>query len=181
MNIPPQYAWLKKEQSPKHLLEALSHYGVAEINGAQHNPEILKWADELNTAVGDWYTKDEYAWCGVFAGMCLKRAGWTPPQGYNAMRAIQYSHFGVFIPYEKDYAVGDVGVFTRVGGGHVGFLVGQDPECYHVLGGNQGDRVSFTRIARHRLYAVTRPPYKTLVPKKLPRLNPSGGVSSNEA
>jgi uncharacterized protein (TIGR02594 family) len=181
VNLPPQYSWLKKGGNPRALNEALKLYGITEIKGAKHNPEILKWADEVNPTIGNWYESDEKAWCGLFVAVCLKRAGYIPPSGFNALRALEYAKWGRFIPSDNDYGVGDIGVFTRTGGGHVGFLVGHDAECYHVLGGNQGDAVSVTRIKKFRIYAVVRPPYKTLVPQKLPALLPSGGVSENEA
>jgi hypothetical protein len=44
-------------------------------------------------------------------------------------------------------ALGDVLAFVRNGGGHVGLYVDEDASAYHVLGGNQSDRVSITRVA----------------------------------
>ena len=35
--------------------------------------------------------------------------------------------------------LGDILTFKRNGGGHVGLYVGEDKDCYHVLGGNQGN------------------------------------------
>ena len=35
--------------------------------------------------------------------------------------------------------------------GHVGFYVSEDNECFHVLGGNQSNRISVSRIAKNRL------------------------------
>jgi hypothetical protein len=50
-------------------------------------------------------------------------------------------------------------VFKRAGGGHVGFYIGKDPDrqALHVLGGNQADQVSVTRIRRDRLFAARWP------------------------
>jgi hypothetical protein len=48
-------------------------------------------------------------------------------------------------------------VFQRPGGGHLGFYVGEDERAYHVLGGNQGDCVSITRIAKDRCIAIRWP------------------------
>jgi hypothetical protein len=39
---------------------------------------------------------------------------------------------------------------TRSGGGHVAFAVGEDATHFHVLGGNQGARVSIMRIEKAR-------------------------------
>ncbi len=41
--------------------------------------------------------------------------------------------------------------------GHVGFYTGEDTSAYHVLGGNQGDKVSITRIAKERLLEARWP------------------------
>ncbi len=41
--------------------------------------------------------------------------------------------------------------------GHVGFYWAEDETCYHVLGGNQSDRVSITRIRKSRLLAARWP------------------------
>lgn len=180
MMIEQSYKWLLSEKSPRHLLEALKLYGTKEIKGTKHNPEILRWGDEVNPTVGAWYDSDEKAWCGLFVALCLKRAGYIPPSGFNALRALEYAKWGRFIPSQNDYGVGDIATFTRTGGGHVGFLVGQDDECFHVLGGNQGDAVNISRLKKFRLYSVSRPPYFALIPKPIPKLNPSGGVSQNE-
>jgi uncharacterized protein (TIGR02594 family) len=50
--------------------------------------------------------------------------------------------------------LGDVLVFQRAGGGHVGLYVGEDHDAYHCLGGNQRDAVTITRILKGRLHAV---------------------------
>lgn len=178
--LPPQYGWLNNETGTAPLKEAIKLYGIAEIKGGQHNPEILAWADEVNPTIGAWYDSDEKAWCGLFVALCLKRAGFVPPSGFNALRALEYAKYGTFV-HPRHYSVGDIGVFGRQGGGHVGFLVGEDHECYHVLGGNQGDRVCVTRIQKHRLVCVVRAQPAALNLRKLPKLRPSGGISQNEA
>ncbi len=178
--LPKTYMWLNDQAGPRHLREALKLYGVLETKGARNTPEILSWARELGGEVFGWYDSDDKPWCGLFVAVCLKRARRLPPVGINALRALQYAKWGVFV-HPKHYAVGDLATFTRKGGGHVGFLVGQDHECYHVLGGNQSDGVNITRIKKERLYAVTRPEYVNFKPMPLPLLNPSGKISVNEA
>lgn len=178
--LPLPYTFLTNEPGPKHLIEALKHIGVREIVGAKHNPVILQWADLLNPQVDAWYDTDEKAWCGVFVGMCLKKAGWEPPAGYDAMRALKYASFGVAIERHKA-CIADIAVFSRKDGGHVGFLIGEDQLAYHVLGGNQGDSVSIQRILKSRCVAIRRPAYATFRPRRLPFITPSGAVSQNEA
>ena len=74
------------------------------------------------------------------------------------------------------------------GGGHVGLYVGQDSpnknsaSAFHVLGGNQQNRVSITRLSRNRLVAVCRPAYRAQPTNVRPiPLAPSGSLSVNEA
>jgi len=64
--------------------------------------------------------------------------------------------------------------FTRAGGGHVGFYVGEDDTHLHVLGGNQGDAVSITRIARNRLSEMRWPNEIPLPVARVVRLKANG-------
>jgi len=177
--LPEPYRWLLKEDGPALLDAALDHYGTKEIKGAAHNQKIIDWAKELGGPVAEWFKNDEEAWCGLFMAVCIKHAGFEPPKGFDAIRALKYSTWGKHVVMPL---LGDVLVFNRSGGGHVGIYVGEDTEAFHVLGGNQADSVCITRISKDRLFASTRPPYKTQ-PKNLRRvhLKPSGGVSQNEA
>jgi len=49
--------------------------------------------------------------------------------------------------------LGDVLIFTRGIGGHVGIYVREDDKCYHVLGGNQSDSVYITSKGKERCIA----------------------------
>ena len=78
--------------------------------------------------------------------------------------------------------LGDVLVFSRNGGGHVGFYVGEDTTHYHVLGGNQSDSVNIARIAKNRLFGIRRAEYNNK-PKGVIKviLDADGAVSTNES
>jgi uncharacterized protein (TIGR02594 family) len=78
--------------------------------------------------------------------------------------------------------LGDVLVFVRPGGGHVGLYVGEDGIAYHVLGGNQSDAVSIARINKDRLYAC-RAYFAVGKPANVRPvlLGANGSVSANEA
>ena len=182
--LPARYRDLAHEPGPKMLVEALRHYGVREYPGAADNPVILKWARELDRKgyswIGDMFARggDAVAWCGVYVGMVAKRAGKALPK--NPIRALAWSGFGkqVLGPPE----LGDVLVFTRKGGGHVGFYVGEDDTHFHVLGGNQSNSVSIARIAKSRLYGAFRE-YRIAKPANVRRIyrDAKGLVSENEA
>jgi hypothetical protein len=85
--------------------------------------------------------------------------------------------------YKHDRAkLGDILVFKRTGGGHVGLYIGEDDECYHCLGGNQGDTVNIVRKAKNRIYAIRRPHYNNQ-PANVRKviLSPEGHIDSREA
>lgn len=175
--LPNKYKWLENEKFPKILLEALKLYGTKEIKGGQHNPEIISWAQELGGWVSDYYKADEIAWCGLFMGICAKRAGYEFTQEVLSARA--WLKWG--IPSSKPM-LGDVLIFSRDGGGHVGLYVGEDKNCFHVLGGNQGDSVSIVRIVKARLIGSRRCKWKIGQPKNIRqiRLSNEGEISTNE-
>jgi hypothetical protein len=51
-------------------------------------------------------------------------------------------------------------VFARGNAGHVGVYVGEDATAFHVIGGNQSDRVSIARKPRTRLLGARRCPWR---------------------
>lgn len=176
--LPKTYSWLQHEPAPKILLEAITLYGVRELIGANHNETILKWAKEYGGWVADYYTADEIAWCGLFMGICAKRAGF--PFNQKILSAKAWLEWG---SKQEVAMLGDVLVFTRKGGGHVGFYIGEDEACYHVLGGNQGNAVSITRIDKKRLAGIRRCIWKVAQPPNIRTviLQPEGAISKNEA
>lgn len=171
------YDWLKKETEPKVIVEAVKLIGTKEVIGeALDNPAILEWAKEIG--LGSTYVHDSIAWCGLFVATVVKRAGFNPVGSPLWARA--WSGFG---SQQKDAMLGDILVFTRDGGGHVGLYVGEDKDCYHVLGGNQNDQVKVSRIAKNRCIAVRRCPWKVSQPVSVRKimLSATGEVSKNEA
>lgn len=186
------YAWLNAEPGPRMLQEALALYGVLEAPGAADNPQILAWADEmaqLGTGyakwAGGWYADDGIPWCGLFMGVVAKRANVAgradraPPEKY--LSAAEWSKFGVGVPIGQAM-LGDVLVFVRSGGGHVALYVGEDAGAFHVLGGNQADKVCIIRIDKRRATACRRVPYLNPPPNlRKVRLATGGALSTNEA
>ena len=104
-------------------------------------------------------------------------------ESMNPLGARNWLAFGV--PQQKA-ALGDVLVFWRGASsgfnGHVGLYVGEDPQAFHVLGGNQSDGVTITRIAKERCIAVRRPTYRKAPATAKPiQLAATGTISNNEA
>src|SRR5688500_7561828 len=152
--LPKKYQWLAKEPGPKMVLHALAEYGTLETAGAGNNPKIIRWAEEVAGSVDDVYKADSIPWCGLFMAVVAKRAGKIPPK--DPLWALNWGTFGV----KTDKAMlGDVLVFVRNGGGHVGIYVGESKDTYHVLGGNTADQVKIAEISKKRLYTVRRPQY----------------------
>lgn len=147
--LPKMYEWLSKLTAPAILVEAVKLFGTKELSGKENNPVILGWAQEIGGWVGSFYKDDGTPWCGLFVGLCAKRAG--IPFGQKLLGAKNWESWGTPAKYPM---LGDVLIFTREGGGHVGLYVAEDKEAYHVLGGNQGDQVSIARIAKDRLYVA---------------------------
>lgn len=150
--------------------------GVREIPGARHNPVIMGWIKGLGRKLGITVKDDETAWCGTFVAHVLDKFGVEPPP--IAVRAKAWLDWGRQLVGPRP---GCVLVFGRAGGGHVGFYVGEDRTAYHVLGGNQGNAVSITRIAKDRLLGMRWPFGVILPPINRVHLNPNGSLSRNEA
>ena len=170
------YAWLKKETAPKILVEAVKHIGVKEIVGKQHNPTILSWAKALG--LEKVYTNDEIPWCGLFVAYCAHASGL--PVVKHPLWALNWNKYGNVAQVPM---LGDVLTFTRNKGGHVGIYVGEDATHYHVLGGNQNNSVSVSRIAKDRLSQARRTAWKIAQPAsvRVVHLAAKGVVTTNEA
>lgn len=172
--LPKEYAWLEQEHAPKILVEALRIYGVKEVPGEEDNPVILSWAKEVG--ISNYY-HDEVPWCGLAMAVIVKRADKQVVD--TPLWAKSWAKFGVKVT--DGAQLGDILVFVRQGGGHVGVYVGEDETSYHVLGGNQKDAVSIVRISKQRIYAIRRPDYK-VKPENVRKilLHSNGDVSMNE-
>lgn len=188
--LPAQYRWLEAEPGPRMIVEALKEFGTLEAPGDADNPKIIGWQEELEAAglgraYAAVYRHDAIPWCGLFMAIVAHRANLerrterNPPRLY--LSALEWAAFGVSVP-KGAAALGDVLVFKRKGGGHVGLYVGHDASAFRVLGGNQSDRVSITRLSRNRLVAVRRPAYRAQPANvRSITLAASGRLSVNEA
>jgi len=145
---------MAKASEPAWLTAAQAKLGTREIPGPTHNNALLAF---LNTAAkwnGVVWRDDEMPWCGGFVAACLVAAGVEAVK--IAARAKSWATYGARLREER-LSPGAILVFEREGGGHVGFYVGEDASTYHVLGGNQGNAVTITRIAKSRLVASRWP------------------------
>ena len=175
--LPPQYEYLYFEPGPKMLVELLKLYGVEELLGEGDNPQIIAWAKETGQVE---YKHDATAWCGLTIAVAAKRAGYDcDPQG-NALWARTWAKWGKAAPLAM---LGDILVFPRGPGGHVAMYVGEDKTHYHILGGNQSDKVTIVRKPKKPIVAIRRSPFKIAQPHNVRTilLDAKGPVSIREA
>lgn len=176
--LPATYAWLADEPGPRILTEFVKVYGTAELKGPGSNPTIIQWAKSIG--LGHVYKSDAVAWCGLTMAYVAAQAGWDHAPKGNALWARNWLVWGN--PVELPM-LGDVLVFGRGSAGHVGLYVGEDRDAYHVLGGNQGDRVSISRKPKARLLGARRCPWRINQPSNVRRifLAASGALTGSEA
>lgn len=119
------------------------------------------------------------AWCAAWMNAVLGASGDRGSEG-NRLAAKSFATYGEDVLSNPEK--GDIAVFTRTGGGHVGFFIGyeeKDGKKYvRVLGGNQGNSVSEKLYPADRLVAIRRIPKFTEVAKSGPGVGKSPSQTS---
>lgn len=113
------------------------------------NPNITALWDEIGYNGPNF--ADETAWCAVFVGAILKRAGSSYIQTASSQA---YKNYGIEVPFEE-VQQGDIVVFYRDGPdsglGHVGFATGvKTATTIEVLGGNQSNNLNVKNFRLER-------------------------------
>ncbi len=166
--IPPTMPWFQ---------EAFNLLGTAEVPGQGSNGAILGWARALRIDYGD----DDIPWCGLFVAHCI--GSQLPEEALpgNPLGARNWAKLGD----ECTPQPGAVIVFWRGSKrgwkGHVGFYWGEDSTTYHVLGGNQSNAVTISRMKKNR-FLNARWPSSAPGPQGGPRLVSASGrpITTNE-
>ncbi len=157
----------------------LEDRGIVEIPGKKNNADIMYMAKML----GVWYPNDETAWCGLFVAYCLWLAKVKDKMPTNILGAKQWKNYGVEVK-KNEIAEGDILVFWRGTPkgpyGHVGFYAGETKDAYKVLGGNQGNTVSYAWVAKKRLITARRPSGAKAGPRTEIKVNGPINLSTNE-
>lgn len=113
-----------------------------------HNKSLMEFLSFGGRTIGD---PAKIPWCGDLVETCITMALPEEPVPQNPYAAINWLKFGISCNPQP----GAILVFWRGSPqswkGHVGFYVGEDATHYHVLGGNQKNSISITRIAKSRL------------------------------
>lgn len=155
------------------IAEARKAIGIKEIKGSKHHPDIAQyWKDIKRGGIKD----DETPWCAAFVGAMLERAGIRSTRFESAK---SYLDWGVTL---SDPQYGCVVIFSRSGGGHVGFVVGVDARGrLMVLGGNQSDEVNITPFDRSRVEGYRYPAGLVLEARELPIIESNQESSKRES
>jgi uncharacterized protein (TIGR02594 family) len=128
------------------LLEMLSYYGLKEIAGDKHNPEIVAMFKELGF---DSVKDDETAWCSASLNYVCKKLGYERSGALDARSWLKMP-IKVLKP-----TLGDIVVLWRESPtswkGHVGLFISQDINNVYVLGGNQGNMMNISPYPRDRV------------------------------
>lgn len=163
--------------TPRWMEIARGYVGTKEVVGKGSNSKILAMATRLGGWVKSFFKDDDIPWCGLFVGYCLTESGL--PTTSNTLSARSYETYGVAL---KEPSFGAIMVFARDGGGHVGFYVGERPDAFRILGGNQSNAVTETWIAKAR-HTATRWPSAVPLPTigRVLLASNGGPLSTNEA
>lgn len=128
-----------------------------------------------------WIDPREIPWCGAFVATCHRLADPDVALPDNPLGARNWLRWGMACKP----VFGATLVFWRVSRtswqGHVGFYHGEDDTHFHVLGGNQSNAVTVTRVAKSRLLGARWPDGELITGRPI-YLTPGGvPISTNEA
>lgn len=158
--------------APPWLIEARRRLGLHEI---RDNKTLREYLKSNGGSIGD---PAKVPWCGDFVETVIAKTLPHEPLPSNPYWALNWSKFGRAL---KAPAMGAIATFKRDGGGHVAFVIGQDATYFHVLGGNQSNAVTITKIAKARLDALRWPATYDMPRGALALTTLNATISRNEA
>jgi uncharacterized protein (TIGR02594 family) len=170
----PSLPALTPSTIPPWLVTARSKMGLTEGN-ASALAKLKAFLKSDGHTLGD---PSKLPWCGDFVETCIALTCPKESMIVNPYYALNWAKFGVLL---TGAAIGEILVFKREGGGHVGFYVGEDATRFRVLGGNQSNSVSETWVAKNRLYARRWPSTYPLPSLGAVTVSAAGATSTNEA
>jgi uncharacterized protein (TIGR02594 family) len=114
---------------------AEKEYGIIEFPGDEHNPRILEYFGTVKNIGSRWKVQDETPWCSAFVNWCVEEAGYI---GTKSALSMSWLNWGKEI---NEPVKGCIAIFSRNGGGHVGFYIDETTVAsetfIRILGGNQ--------------------------------------------
>lgn len=63
------------------IIKALSQYGVKEIPGKEHNPQIIEY---FKVSGHNWVDNDELSWCGAYVNWVAIKCGYEATKKLSA-------------------------------------------------------------------------------------------------
>lgn len=139
------------------------------------NAWMKNWLASDGHALGD---PAKLPWCGDFVETAIRLALPNEPIMKNPYWALNWRQFGIAtLP-----TYGCVASIKRKGGGHVGFLVGQDSTRYYMAGGNQANKSSIVPVDKKRFVEESFR-WPSTFPKRaisLPRMTSSQATNIQE-
>lgn len=168
------------KKDPKWIELAKKEVGTKEGVGAVNNPTVVSyWKD----AKLSWITDDATPWCAGFVNAMLERAGIKGTRKANARSFLTWG-INVNSGFLSNPYYGSIVVFSRppsLWNGHVGFLVAHDEKNVLVIGGNQGDKVSYAIFPKSRVIGMRYPTLPDVEMLLSPVEKLSGKPSTSEA
>lgn len=169
---------------PEWLRRAYGYLGQKEIKGWRHNPNVLRWWQDLDLHFRD----DETPWCAGFANGMLAECGLPLSPKYRAAAlGWRWTGYGTRL---DGPALGAFMTMTRPGrrgSGHKTIVAGRDRLGRIMgLGGNQSNKVGINPYHPTNRDAQYHWPEGVALPTEtgmhtLPIIDATGGVLSNEA
>ncbi|MEM8985879.1 MAG: TIGR02594 family protein [Pseudomonadota bacterium] len=129
--------------------EAFKSYGIEVKENATRFHNSSKDVEKYYTKINVWGGKkrkvlnpsDEVPWCAAFVNWCLEMSG---VRGNRKANAKSFESYGYKLP---EPMFGCIAVVPRGGNRkHVAFFVGESKADFALLGGNQKDRVSISKV-----------------------------------
>ena len=141
---------------PPWITLAEGELGVHEMRGGE-NPRIL----EYFTATTLKATEDEVPWCSAFVNWVMRECGMERSRSAAARSWLKY---GKRLAGYEQYSIVVLRRGSSLWQGHVGFAVDDLGSHIGVLGGNQGDEVSFQIFPKSHVIGYARPAPLTTSP-----------------
>ncbi|KIC39351.1 NlpC/P60 family protein [Leisingera sp. ANG-M7] len=153
---------------------------AAKIRGLHEQRDTARLRRWFDKSVS-WIDPRDVPWCGAFVATAHRLADPHIALPENPLGARNWRDWGK----STDPVHGATLVFWRVSPhswqGHVGFYHGEDATHFHVLGGNQSNAVTVSRMAKERLLSSRWPDGVPVTGRRI-HLTPGGvPISSNEA
>lgn len=153
---------------------------AAQVRGLHEQRDVSKLRGWFDGSVA-WIDPREIPWCGAFVATCIRKAISSAVLPENPLGARNWLKFGTGI----EPVFGSILVFWRGSKsgwqGHVGFYHAEDDTHFHVLGGNQSNAVTVTRVSKDRLLGARWPQFHLRGSRPV-HVTPGGvPVTTNEA